>query len=386
MKIRKMEAAIQNTKPRVAVYCRVSTRRVEQEDSLELQQAAYTRYILSNPGWAFAGVYADTRSGLNAGKLDGFRRMVADACAGKIDLILCKSLSRFSRNIVECQRHVQLLRAKNVVVVFEKEHIRTDDPASSLIFSLMCAIAQDESRSISENMKTANRHRVEAGIYTPRKNQMLGYDVEMGHFVPNGDAWIIRHIFIRYAQGAGIMEICRELDRQGAQRKYSRRGFSPSVIQRILRNESYVGDKHLQKEAPRNFLTKRPDPSVPYATNYLIGDHTPIVSPDLWASVQARLDRQARERSEGLRRRGTSHPLYGRIRCGCCGQLYMRRTFKTRTVPPYRKVWCCKGKTYGSGCKNPNIREEILLREMSAIGTEKAVIDSQGQVVPVNIP
>jgi len=352
-----------------------------------MQRSAYTRYVLSNPGWTFAGLYSDTRSGLNAEKLDGFMRMIADACAGKIDLILCKSISRFSRNIVECQRYIQLLRAKNVAVVFEKEHIRTDVPASSLIFSLMCAIAQDESRSISENMKTANRHRVEAGVYTPRKNQMLGYDVEMGHFVPNRDAWIIQLIFSRYAQGAGIMEICRELDGQGAKRMYSQRGFSPSVIQRILSNESYVGDKQLQKEAPRNFLTKRPDPSVPYATNYLTCDHAAIVSRSIWEAVQARLEKQARERSKGLRRRSTSHALYGRIFCGCCGEPYMRRTFKTRSAAPdtHCKVWCCKGKTYGSLCKNPNIREEKLLREMAALGTKTAVINSLGEVDPLDI-
>ena len=105
MRIRRVEAAVRQRKLRVAAYCRVSTKRAEQEDSLEIQQNTYERYILSNPEWEFAGLYADARSGLNAEKREGFMRMIADAKGGRIDLILCKSISRFSRNIVECQRY-----------------------------------------------------------------------------------------------------------------------------------------------------------------------------------------------------------------------------------------------------------------------------------------
>ncbi len=383
MKIHKVEAAAQKSKLRVAAYCRVSTKRTEQEDSLEIQQAAYTSYILSNPEWLFAGLYSDTRSGLNAEKREGFTRMIADACAGKLDLILCKSISRFSRNIVECQRYTQLLRSKNVTAVFEKEHIRTDVPTSSLIFSLMCAIAQDESRSISENINTANRHRVEAGVYTPHKNQMLGYDVKGGKYVPNQDAWIILYIFSRYAEGAGIAEICRELNEREAFRQRSKKPFCHQIIRYILRNESYVGDKRLQKQAPRNFLTKRPDSSLPYPTNYLMNDHEAIVSRELWNAVQERLQKEEMMRNTGTHKQGNSHELYGRIVCGSCGQPYMRRTFTGRSAAPdgntHYKVWCCKGRTHGSGCKNPNIREDVLIERM--VGLEQAVISSAGEIL-----
>lgn len=304
MRIRKIEVTARQGRLRVAAYCRVSTTLTEQEDSLAVQQSTYERYIRSNPAWEFAGLYADARSGLNASKREGFMRMIADAKAGRIDLILCKSISRFSRNIVECQRYVELLRSRNVAVLFEKEYIRTDEPTSNLIFSLMCAVAQDESRSISENIKTANRHRVEAGIYTPRQKQMLGYDVQDGKFVPNEDARIIQHIFTRYAEGAGIREICRELNEQGVNRMRSEKGFSPSAIQMILSNESYVGDKQLQKQAPKDFLTKRPDPSVPYTTNYLTDDHDAIISRKVWEKVQTRLRYEAQARENGARRQG----------------------------------------------------------------------------------
>ncbi|MCI5956521.1 MAG: recombinase family protein [Clostridiales bacterium] len=383
MRIRKVEAAAQKAKLQVAVYCRVSTKRTDQEDSLEAQQIAYLDYIKANPDWVFAGLYSDSRSGLNAGKREGFMRMIADACAGKINLILCKSISRFSRNIVECQRYTEMLRSKNVAVVFEKEHIRTDAPASRLIFSLMCAIAQDESRSISENMKTANRHRVEAGICLPHKNQILGYSVEDGKLVPNQDAWIILHIFSRYAEGAGMMQICRELNEKGARRQRVEKPFTHQIIRCILGNESYVGDKRLQKQAPKDFLTKRPDPIVPYATHYLTDHHEAIVSRALWNAVQERLKQEENARKEGVRRQGNSHELYGRIICGGCGAPYMRRTVTSHCAVPgekvHSKIWCCKGKITGSGCKNPNIREDVLLRRVAGGG--KAIINREGEVV-----
>ena len=383
MRIRRVEATARQRKLRVAAYCRVSTKLTEQEDSLTVQQSTYERYIRSNPAWEFAGLYADARSGLNAPKREGFMRMITDARAGRIDLILCKSISRFSRNIVECQRYVELLRSRNVAVLFEKEHIRTDEPTSNLVFSLMCAVAQDESRSISENIKTANRHRVEAGIYTPRQKQMLGYDVQDGKFVPNEDACIIQHIFTRYAEGAGIREICRELNEQGAKRMRSEKGFTPSAIQMILTNESYVGDKQLQKQAPKDFLTKRPDTSMPYATNYLTGDHEAIVSRELWNAAQERLRREEDAREAGVRRQGNSHELYGKIFCEQCGEPYVQRTFTKRAAAQdgsrYYKVWCCRGRRNGNGCKNPNVADERLREEVQS--GERYCVTRMGEIV-----
>ncbi|MGN0778206.1 MAG: recombinase family protein [Aristaeellaceae bacterium] len=379
MRIRRIEATAKQGRLRVAAYCRVSTKLTEQEESLEVQQRVYERYIRSTPAWEFAGLYTDARSGLNAPRREGFMKMIEDARAGKMDMILCKSISRFSRNIVECQRYVEMLRSRNVTVLFEKEHIRTDDPTSNLIFSLMCAIAQDESRSISENMKTANRHRVEAGIYTPHRNQMLGYDVQDGRFIPNEDAWIVQHIFMRYAEGAGIRAICRELNEQGVSRMRSKQGFAPSAIQELLANESYVGDKRLQKKAPKDFLTKRPDAAMPYATTYLTDDHEAIISREVWEKVQARLREEAQVREGGARRQGNSHVWYGRILCGSCGKPYMRKTCRTKGAEAeIYHIWCCKGRTHRSGCRNPNVREDWLTASMA--GLERAIITCDGKV------
>ena len=383
MRIRRVEATVRQRRLRVAAYCRVSTKRAEQEDSLEVQQSVYERFIRSNPAWEFAGLYTDARSGLSTEKREGFMRMIEDAKAGRIDLILCKSISRFSRNIVECQRFVELLRSRNVAVLFEKEHIRTDEPTSNLIFSLMCAIAQDESRSISENMQTANRHRVEAGIYTPRQKQMLGYDVKDGRFVPNANACIIQHIFTQYAEGVGIEDICRELDGQKARRYRAEKPFTHQIVRHILSNESYVGDKRLQKKPPCDFLTKKSDPTRPYSTNYLTDDHEAIVSRELWNAAQERLKREADAREIGVRRQGNSHELYGRIFCEQCGEPYVQRTFTKRAVKQdgsrYYKVWCCRGRRNGNGCKNPNVLDEKLQEETRS--AERYFVTRLGEIV-----
>lgn len=369
MKVRKVEATShqRTKKKKVAAYCRVSTGRCEQEESLEIQQSYYTAYIKGNSEWEFAGIYSDTRSGLSADKREGFMQMMEDAYDGKIDIILCKSISRFSRNIIECQRYTSELSSRNIIVIFEKEHLRTDEPTSNLIFSLMCAIAQDESRSISENLKTAIRHRVEAGDYTPHQNLILGYDVRDGKYVPNQDAEVIRMIFGLYASGKGIADICNQLNLQGIHRKTVGEPFTHQVIQKILSNETYVGDKKLQKDAPKDFLTKKPDKEKEYITNYVSDDHEAIISRDTWDKVQLRLKDEKIERDYRVRHCSRSHEYYGKVFCGCCGSPYQRRMKNTNSpnpaVPKYSFVWECKERIKGhkgNGCKNVIIKEETL--------------------------
>ena len=160
MQITRIPAQRENKKTRIAVYCRVSTKMEEQEDSLETQQAAYTDLISMRSDWELVGIYSDSLSGLSAEKRPEFMRMVNEALEGKIDRILCKSVSRFSRNVAECKKYTDMLKLKNVIVEFEKEHISTADTTSAFLFSLMSAIAENESRSISENVKWSQRERV----------------------------------------------------------------------------------------------------------------------------------------------------------------------------------------------------------------------------------
>ena len=133
MQITRIPAQRENKKTRIAVYCRVSTKMEEQEDSLETQQAAYTDLISMRSDWELVGIYSDSLSGLSAEKRPEFMRMVNEALEGKIDRILCKSVSRFSRNVSECKKYTDMLKLKNVIVEFEKEHISTADTTSAFL-------------------------------------------------------------------------------------------------------------------------------------------------------------------------------------------------------------------------------------------------------------
>lgn len=295
MQIKRIPAQHGNSKVKVAAYCRVSTKSQEQEDSLEAQTMSYISYINLRTDWEYVGVYSDSLSGLCAARRPEFMRMVNEAMEGRIDRILCKSVSRFSRNVAECKKYTDMLRRKNVTVEFEKEHINTDEPTSSFIFSLMSAIAENESRSISENVKWGQRERVKRGEYNLGNNRILGYDCIDGKLVPNKDADAVRLIYTLYLEGKSIEEIRRQLADIGVRTRNDTMISHYNIIY-ILKNETYKGDKLLQKTHPKDLITKRPDPKVPFESNYLTGDHEAIVQPDVWELVAEKLRARYRPR------------------------------------------------------------------------------------------
>lgn len=359
MQITRIPAQRENRKTRVAVYCRVSTEKNDQEDSLEEQQKAYTVLISLRSDWELVGVYSDVLSGLSAEKRPQFMEMINSALAGNIDRILCKSVSRFSRNVAECKKYTDMLRLKNVIVEFEKEHISTADTTSSFIFSLMSAIAENESRSISENMKWGQRERVKRGEYNLGNNRILGYDCVDGKLVPNGDADAVRLIYALFLEGKTIEEIRRQLADIGVR---TRKGtlLSRNNILYILKNETYRGDKLLQKTHPKDLITKRPDPNVPFESQYLTGDHEALIAPAVWDAVQQKLKRNNELTEVVGHRGGQPHFLYGKVFCGECGAPMTRRTVNGPGGVKI-KIWICREKRSGSGCKGRNVKEEELL-------------------------
>ena len=358
-------------KVRVAAYCRVSTKRSVQEDSLETQAQVYRDRIGLRSDWELVGIYSDALSGLNAEKRPDFMRLMEDCKAGKVDRILCKSVSRFSRNVTECQRYTDLLRSMNIVVEFEKENIRSDDPTSSLLFALMCSVAQDESRSISENIRMGYQARYRRGEYNLGNNHILGYDNVDGKLQPNQDAWIVKMIFNLCVEGKTYREISEHLKEAGANRQRKDGTFSPSNISYILHNETYVGDKLLYKQPPRDFITKRRLWASEYESFYLKDDHEGIVDRETWDAVQSKLCVRDDLKKKGLSNRGNkAHFLFGRIMCGDCGDYYTRRTFheyaKDENGKPINyKAWECKGKKSEKKCHNHMIREEKLLKAIA---------------------
>lgn len=379
MKIHHIPSIHQRNKKRVAAYCRVSTDLRSQEESFETQVRYYENYIAQNDKWVLAGIYADEGvSATDAAKRPQFMQMISDAMEGKIDLILSKSISRFSRNVVDCRRYAWQMRSKGVEVYFEKERLSTLDASSEMIFSMMAAIAQDESRSISQNIRWGYEKRFAQGIHHLGNRRVLGYDEVNGVLTPNEDAWIVRMAFELFNQGMAYQKIAEVITAAGGKRMRGSTAFSASSIQSIVGNEIYVGDRMLQKRPPQHYLTKKPDPNAQYQTYYWRDTHEGIIDRETWEKAQAVLDERKRDRISGVyKKTSATHFLYGKVFCAKCGAPYKRRTLSGGTaegVSVYHKVWNCrerqKGKA-GNGCRNASVAEEELLRRISeALGWE----------------
>ena len=371
MRVTRIAGTRETRKKRVAAYCRVSTLKDEQEESFETQERYYRAFIQRNPDWIFAGVYGDPGcSAVTADHRPQFQKMMADALDGRIDLILCKSISRFSRNVVDCRRYTDRLKERNVYVRFEKENVTTSDPTAEFVFNLLSAVAQGESRSLSENIRWAHQERIKRGIYNLGSNRVLGYDTVDGKLTPSADAWIVREIFQRFVAGEGYQEIIRDITEMGA-KPLRGEAFHIETLRRIVRDETYVGDKLLQKDAPTGFFTKRPDKSLHYDSYYLKDEHEGVISRALWDKAREMIAKQERETKTGIHRKGKDHHvLYGRVFCGECGAPFIRRTFrkgKKDGVPVTYRAWCCREKKGGKGCGNHSIQEAALEAEITSM-------------------
>ncbi|MHB1454991.1 MAG: recombinase family protein [Saccharofermentanales bacterium] len=378
MKITKCYGELAQNKKRVAAYCRVSTDTAGQQESYDTQVRYYETVIQANDDWEFAGVYAEEgRSGTSAKHRPEFIRLIQDAEQGQIDIILTKSISRFARNVVDCQRYVRGLKSSGVEVRFEREGISNMDASADLIFSMLATVAQEESRSLSENIRWRYAKDFEKGVYHFGSNRILGYDMnDEGKLTPNDDAWIVKFVFDSFLSGMKLTKIAADLDAAGAKRLRSDRPCTPDQIRRIIRNEHYVGDMLLRKNAPKDFLTKRPQ-NIDYTSYYIRDAHEGIIDRNTWEQTKAKLNAIAADKSAGLVFNCTeTHFLYGKVFCGECGAPCTRRTCADRKSAHYT-AWNCrqrqKGKK-GNGCKNSVVREETLLAEIaSALETEQFV-------------
>ena len=351
----------------MAAYARVSTLEEEQEESFETQNRYYSKLIRSTPRWSFVKVYADKgRSGSSADLRPGFQQMMADARSGLIDLILVKSVSRFARNVIDANDYIHELKALNVEVRFDREGISSFDPSADMVFSILAATAQEEIRSMSEKVKWTNRRLMEQGIHHVGSFHTLGLDEIKGKLTPNKDAWIIKQVFEDYAAGLSTVEIARHLNSLGARTLRACSDFQSGTVEKILCNESYVGDRLLQKRAPKNYLTHRPDESQAYDSRYITNDHEGIVSRELWDKVQMMRQTHREQMNAGVYIKKSCHPLYGKVFCGTCGRPCCRRIVRNHDRSK-EATWVCvdrfKGHR-GNGCMNPIAKERYILKVM----------------------
>lgn len=308
-------------KRRVAAYARVSTDHEEQLTSYEAQVDYYTNYIQGRNDWIFAGVYTDEGiTGTNTKRREGFKSMVADALAGKFDLIVTKSVSRFARNTVDSLTTIRQLKENSIEVYFEKENIWTFDGKGELLLTIMSSLAQEESRSISENCTWGQRKRFSDGKVTVPFARFLGYDRGAdGNLVLNeNEAVIVRRIYSMYLQGMTPHGIAARLTEDGVKSPGGKDKWNQGAVKSILTNEKYKGDALLQKSYTVDFLTKKKKVNEGEIPQYYVeGNHEAIVSPEVYDMVQ----REMESRCKNKRHSGV-HMFSGKIRCGNCGSWY----------------------------------------------------------------
>ena len=363
---------------RVAAYARVSTDSDEQFTSFEAQVDYYTRQIAANPDWAMVEVYTDEGiTGTNTKKRDGFNRMIADALAGKIDLIITKSISRFARNTVDTLTAVRQLKDKGVEVFFEKENIYTMDSKGELLITIMSSLAQEESRSISENVAWGKRAKCEEGrVYLPYK-QFLGYEKgpDGQPRIVNDQAETVRLIYKLFLDGLMPSGIAKRLEAMGILSPAGKQRWQPGTVESILTNEKYKGDALLQKTFCVNFLTKemkRNEGELPQY--YVEQSHPAIISPEVFDEVQQELKRHREARYVGR-----SGCFSSKIICGECGSYYGRKVWhsndKYRTV-----IWRCQHKyDNGEPCKTPHVTEDQI--KAAFVDEMNRVIANKDQVL-----
>ncbi|MGX7125278.1 recombinase family protein [Lactococcus lactis] len=360
------------TKRRVAAYARVSTEQEEQQTSYEAQIDYYTNYIQSREDWEFAGMYSDEGiTATNTKKRVGFQNMVTDALAGKIDLIVTKSVSRFARNTVDSLTTVRQLKEKGVEIYFEKENIWTLDSKGELLITIMSSLAQEESRSISENVVWGQRKRFADGKVTVPFKQFLGYDMgpDRNLVVNPEQAKIVKRIYAMFLKGKSPYNIATILSKEGVPTPSGKSNWWVGTIQSILTNEKYKGDALLQKTYTVDFLTKEKKVNEGEVPQYYVkNNHEAIIEPEIFDMVQ----KQMALRTRGKNRIRSTSIFSCKLKCMDCGSYYGSKVWHSNSK--YRRViWRCNHKyDEDEKCQTPHLYEDEI-KELFIKATKQLV-------------
>lgn len=367
----KNEASHRYNKLRVAAYCRVSTDKDDQTNSLISQRRYFADYINQHEDWVLNDVYFDEGiSGTQTKKRAGFNAMIEEAMQGGIDLILTKEVCRFARNTVDTLSYTRKLKDNGIGVVFTIDNIDTRDADGELRLTIMASIAQEESRKTSERVKWGQKRRMEQGVVFGR--DMLGYTVQNGTLSVNKEEVpIVRAIFHKFTnEGKGTHVIAKELLEEGM-RPVRVKLWSNTIILRVLRNEKYVGDLCQKKTYTPNYLThakkyNRGNEEMVYLKDH----HEPIIDRELWNRTQAELLRRSPS-EDAKSKHSNRYWCSGKLYCGLCGQRYVSRTKKLKNGTIYKAWRCYAAANHGAkkvspfgeqiGCDNGSINEKALL-------------------------
>lgn len=366
-----------STQTRVAAYCRVSTDEEEQQNSYNVQINYYTNYINSNPDWKLVGIFADDGiSGTQTANRTEFNRMIKLCRKRRIDLILCKSISRFARNTVDCLDYVRELKSLGIAVIFEKENINTISASSEFAISLYASFAQAESESISRNITWGIERSFREGNVRYCMRHTLGY--RMGDdgkpYIVEEEAEAVRDIFEMFAEGHSMREIANEMTLRMVVRRNGSSEWNRAHVNNILRNEKYVGDAILQKSYTVDCLTHERALNCGQKPKYLVQNcHDAIIDRDTWDKVRLELARRsananrAKKRTDKGRYR-TEYALTELLYCSCCGKPYRRTIWKIGGKK--KGVWRCADRLESAviSCKkSASIHEDKLHRAIIAV-------------------
>ncbi len=374
----------------VCAYCRVSTDKRDQANSFEAQQDYFNEAFSRRKNWKLKTIFADNGiSGTSLKNRDSFEQMIREARAGKYQLIITKSVSRFSRNVEHIMTFVEDLRERGVYIWFITDKICTDDENYRKALISASDAAEAESRSASERVRWGQRYKMQQGVVFGRK-EMFGYNIKRDEdgkqyfeIIPD-EAEIVRRIFRMYADGLGTFKIARRLEEEGIRTKRYKKGWSNTVVLKILRNEKYVGDLKQGKTYTTDYIShKKKYNRGEYATHFASNHHaeSAIVSRDLWELVQKKLEENTPS-DEVKEKHSNRYWCSGKVFCGECGSRYVSHIKHLKNGGIHKAWKCWENQQYGQkkqrlingepvideetgviieiGCNNQSVNDKVL--------------------------
>lgn len=303
--------------------------------------------------------------------------MIEDCKARKIDMVITKSISRFARNTLDTLTYVRLLKDLGIEVFFEKENIKTLDSKGEVLLSILSSLAQDESRSISENSTWGIRRRFEQGKLHINHTKFLGYDKDKnGNLVINPkQAKIVKRIYEDFLDGKGANRIAKDLELDGVPNWNGKAKWYESSIRKMLTNEKYKGDALLQKTYTVDFLSKKRADNNGQVPQYYVEDsHPAIIDKEMWEAVQLEMERRRnfalQYGIQKLEYATTSNPFAGRVICGSCGRVFGRKVWNSTNEKLRRLIWQCNGKYPAKGekgCESRHIDDGVLYQALVGV-------------------
>lgn len=377
-----MPAGLQENEPitipnlvkiKVACYIRVSTDDPTQEDSYEAQEKYFTKLLFSRPDWDSVGVYSDYGiSGTNKEKRTGLNRLLRHCEQGKIDRVICKSISRLSRNSADTVAIIRRLKELGITCYFEKESLDTADMKSEFILTTLAALAQEESRTISENLRWSFDRRAPKGdlpnyrCYGYKLTDEIevtstGYKRRKIEIIPE-EAEVVKAVFLHYVEGLSMTDIAHILNHKKIPAPWSDCGWTIGRIGYILRNERYCGDVLTHKHYTEDYLTHKSKRNLGEVSQYYIQDHHPaIITRELYQTAQLRIS------AAKLGTARNNYPFTSRLVCAHCGKKYHVRK------NGHSKLWICSGAILNNGvriCEAQSISQIMLdLMFLNAVET-----------------